>query len=260
MIRVHEKQLGEMERTLGLERFEDEMVVHLHSFAPRHAEVIGDDWVRRTIRLGIERARAYEVTNPGLLRFYVELMFMFGSMFDTDPLLPWAGAVLRDPTLPGEVARMERLHEAMLWYLDTVCGPERSFAIQALRNLQQVRLDDALATDLRVERKALEMFAHAYPERCAYLGEPPLQELFRRGAEVAARYDVATNRGIAVVTGLMFAVGHGFAEDPQCPWVQATLRDRSIGDPERRAARLQKRTEIYMGRALDYFDRRRSDV
>ncbi|WP_437668809.1 hypothetical protein [Sorangium sp. So ce131] len=247
-----------MKRTLGLERFEDEMVIHLHRFAPRHAAVIGDEWVRRTIRLGVERARAYGVTNPGLLRFYVELMFMFGSMFDTDPLQPWAGAILKDPSIPDEASRVDRLYDAMLSYLDNV-DPERTLSLQALRNLRHLLREDPPVAALRVEEVALDTMARVYPQRCAYLGEPLLRRLIRRGAETAGRYDLGTDRGVVLITGMMFGIGHGCAEDPLFPWVQATLHDTAIKSAERRVARLHKRVAIYLERALEYLEGRRAN-
>lgn len=260
MIRVHEEQLGALERTLGLERFEDEMVVHLRGFSPRHSEVIGDDCVRRAIRLGIERARRYDVTNPGLLRFYVELMIMFGSMFDIDPLHPWAGAILRDPDIPNEAVRIDRLYDGMLEYLDAVKDPEDRFPLQAVHNLAQFLGEDIPPAELRVEQKALDTLARVYPQRCAYLGESRLVELIRRGPEASARHDMATDRGVVVAVGMMFGLGPGFAEDPLYPWVQATLCDPAIKSPERRAERLQKRTQIYLTRAIKYIEARQVDV
>jgi hypothetical protein len=259
MIRVHEKQLGEMAQALALEQFEDDMVVHLHDFAPRHAQVIGDDWVRRTIQLGIARARPYGVTNLGLLRFYVELMFVLGGMFDSDPLQPWAGEILRDPSIPDEGTRIDHLYERTCWYLDAIEGPESSFSLQAMHNLQHIVLESTPAAELGEERRAVETMARVYPQRCAYLGEPALRGLVRRAVGEAARLDMATLGGVALTTGLMFAMGHGFAEDPLYPWVQATLRDPAIKGPERRVARLQRRVEIYLDRALKHLDGRRAD-
>jgi len=259
MIRVHEKQLGVMAQALALERFEDDMVVHLHDFAPRHAKVIGNDGVRRTIQLGVRRAGVYGVTNPGLLRFYVELMFVLGGMFDTDPLQPWAGEILRDPSIQGEATRIDRLYDRTCWYLDAIEGPEASFSIQAMHKLQQIVLDSTPAAELGEERRAVDTMARVYPQRCAYLGEAALRGLVRRAFEEAARLDMATLGGVALTTGLMFAMGHGFAEDPLYPWVQATLRDSGIKGAERRVVRLQRRVEIYMDRALKHLDSRGAD-
>src|SRR6185436_13541955 len=149
MIRVHDKQMESLERSLALEQFEDQMVTHLHGFVPKFSEILGDGGLRRCIRFGIERAKAYGITNPGLLRFYVELMFMYGGLFDTDPFLPWAGPILQDSKIADETTRAQRLYEAMLPYLEDIGGPNRSYATEALRNLQRIRFKDFPIAELR---------------------------------------------------------------------------------------------------------------
>jgi len=260
MIRIHDKQLGDLGVALGLEQFEDDMVAHLYGFSPRHSEVIGDDWLRRTIRLGIERAAVYGVTNPGLLRFYVELMVMYGSAFDVDPLQPWAGKVLRDPRIPDEVTRIDLLYEAYRGYREVVSDPDGRAPIQALRNLAQILGEGTPLAELRTEQRALEKLVQSYPQRCAYLGEPQLLQLIHRAPEEAARNDMAMDAGVVLATGMMFAIGPAFGADPLYPWIMATLRDPAIKSAERRAERLEKRIRIYVTRAVEYLERKRTHV
>jgi hypothetical protein len=255
MIRVREDQLEAFARAMELEHFEDDMVVHLRDFAPRHAEVIGDAWIRRAVRLGIERAGAYGVKNPGLLRFHVELMMLHGSAFDADPLHPWAGEVLRDPHIPDEVARMSRLYEAFVAYRERAGDP-----VTALGRLAGVLDGGFDPAELRAEPRAVALLAKVHPERCAYLGEARLVDLVRRAPAEAARHDLGTDRGAVLVAGLMFGLGPAFADDPLYPWIQATLRDTAEKDAERRAERLQRRLRIYVGRAAAYLERKRADV
>ncbi|WP_437498391.1 hypothetical protein [Sorangium sp. So ce1099] len=255
MIRVHERQLDEVGRTLALEQFEDEMVVHLRSFVPRHAHVIGEEWLRRSIRFGIVRAAEHGVSNPGLLRFYVELIFMFGSRFDEDPLLPWAGKILRDPGLSDEVSRIERLYQATREYLEATDRLGKSLAIPILRSLKQLSIDKISPAAHDFEQRVLDALVSADPKRCAYLGEPPLRDLARRAHEVAVQHRLAADPGAALVAGLMFFVGHGFAEDPTFPWIDATLHHPSIKDPSSRALRLRRWAELYVEKALQHFER-----
>lgn len=260
MIQFHQKQFHEMSRSLELEQFVDDMVVHLHEFSPRHAEVVGDDWLRQTARLGIEQAAVYGITNPGLLKSYVELMTTFGAAFDVDPLYPWAGEILRDATIVGEVARMERLYAATLRYLDAVSDPEQEAPVQALRNLALFLGEGVPPQALRDEKAAVDALTRIYPQRCAYLGRARLRDFVRLGSGAATRCDVATDQGIVVVTGMMFGIGWGFADDPLWPWIRATLRDPAIKTQERRAERLQRRTQTYLEQALDYLERKRAHV
>src|SRR6266849_10193118 len=94
----------------ALQKFEDEMLEHLQKFSPQHCKVAGEPAVREVIRKGIETAGKYGFTNRGPLRFYIELMFMFGSYFDSDPQYPWAGTVLKDPEVIDQTIRADRLY------------------------------------------------------------------------------------------------------------------------------------------------------
>ena len=84
------QEQAEAFRQNALQKFEDEMVEHLQGFASGHWMVIGEKTGRLVIQLGLKNAGQYGFTNRGPVRFYIELMFMFGSYFDTDPQYPWA--------------------------------------------------------------------------------------------------------------------------------------------------------------------------
>src|SRR5215813_5278770 len=126
-------------RQTALQKFEDEMVEHLKNFSPQHCKVAGEPSVRQVIRMGVEHARKYGLTNRGPVRFYVELMFMFGSYFDTDPQCPWASAVLMDPEKVDQTFRADRLYSATNKYLAEVSGPEHQYLIEAMRRMSQLR-------------------------------------------------------------------------------------------------------------------------
>jgi len=255
MMRVRDKQLEQLENAFEFKQFEEDMVIHLREFVPKHSEVIGEEWVRRSIRFGIQRAGCYGVVNPGLLRFYVELMFMFGGMFDTDPLFPWAGHILCDTTIIDEMTRMDRLYDATQEYLNATGRLGRPVALPMLCRLKQIRVEDFSATNACFDDIVVDALTSIEPQRCAYLGDSLLRQLVRSAPEVAARHDLAPDPGIFLIACIMFVCGHGFAEDPTFPWLRATLHHPAIKDPSTRAVRLQRRIEAYVDRALKHFER-----
>jgi hypothetical protein len=259
-MRVRAKLLDAMARAIELERFEDDMIGHLGRLSSWHAETSGEGGLRRTIRLGVRRAGAYGVTHPCALRLYIDLMLLFGSMFDTDPLLPWAGEVLRDPNIAGEEERMSRLHASMLAYRDAVAGPERRGSLDALRAIQRLLGAGIPAAEILVEPRAVGAMWEVHPRFCAYVGETRLRDLLRRGREEAARLALMIDGGMVLVTALMFTIGHGFADDPLFPWVRAALEDPALGSPEARVAGLRRQAETNLDAALRSFTRRRADA
>ncbi len=260
MLKIRKQQMSVLGHAVAQDRFEDEAVPYFQNLVPRHTAMLGEGGVRRVIRLGVERAAVYEISNPGLLRFYIELMFCFGSEFDTDPLLPWAGEVLQDRGIGDEVTRSRRLYDAMKAYLDVVAEPGTAMSIKALRNVREARTEDYRVSDPDFEEKALDGIRRIYPERCDYLGEQRLREAIRRGPEMAAACGIGTDRGVALTIGLLFIEGHAFATDPLQPWIEATLRNPKITTPERRAERLERRMRIYLDEVLAYLEQRKAHV
>lgn len=259
MMRVRVTQVAQLQSAVEYRQFEEDMVIHLREFVPKHSEVIGEEWVRCSIRFGIQRAGGYGVINPGLLRFYVELMFMFGGMFDTDPLFPWVGNVLCDTTIVDEATRMDRLYDATHEYLNAIGRLGRPVALPMLCRLKQIRIEEFSLTNPCFENMLVDALRLIEPERCAYVGDLLLRQLVRSAPDVAARHDLAPDPGIFLVACILFVCGHGFAEDPTFPWIQSVLHHPAIKDPSTRAMRLRRRIEAYIHKAFKHFERQ-SDV
>ena len=264
MIRVREEQLDEIARALALEHFEDDMIVHLRSYAQRHAEVIGEDGVRRTVQLAITRARAYDVTDTGappVLEIRADV-HVRRDVRHRDLAPAVGGEILRDAGTPDQAARIDRLYDATVRYPSTPstartapspsapCGRSSACSATATPVPRLCVEDEAVATD------------RAHPPGCAGVA--------RRGARPRARPARPRGGGAARPRhGRGHRAGTHRADcsrwataspdDPLYPWVQATLRDPAVKGPERRAARLRKRVEIYLDRALRYFDGRPAD-
>src|SRR5271165_637962 len=171
------------------------MVEHLFQFAPRHSEVVGVECVRNTARMGIERAAKYGFDNRGPVRFYIELVAMFGMDFDTDPQYPWAAGALRDQAVPDQMERAGRLYEASNAYLDKAAGPDSQFAIAALRRSSEVRWEELAAPGSATGPAILRRFQALYPEKFAYVGPPALVQLVRSGEEVAGTCGLGPGAG-----------------------------------------------------------------
>jgi hypothetical protein len=239
----------------GTRRFENELVEHLKTFANRHCKVIGDEGVRQVIRLGFESSKRYGFSMQGPMRFFIELMFMFGGYFDTDVQHPWAAEALADPLVEGELFRADALHQKMEDYLRVVSGPENAFAKSALRETRRLAAapPPTSTNDLRDELMA--RMEKVYPEKCAWLGESRLGAVIDGGIGVATIQGVTSTTGLSLFAVLAFALGHRFADDPLFPWIAATLNHTTMTDPNTRAERLQEKALLYLDRVLAYLEK-----
>jgi len=255
MLKIRKEQIDVFEQA-ALCNFEDLMVEHLKQFAPKHAEVLGEPRVRQVITLGMERARKYGFTNQGPVRFYLELMFMFGSDFDTDPQLPWAHETLKDAVSSNQMALADELYDKAMDYFNRVVGPNYEYEIAALHKVSRERYENLPRSDRNFGDEVAERLRKLYPQKCDYLGELKLRLLIPRASELAEKYSVTDSIGESVFIGLMFALGHGCTADPQFPWIEATLRDAAIGDPNKCIERLYGKFMTYLNTGLANLEQR----
>lgn len=256
MLVIRNEQMQTMQ-SVALDEFENEMVAHIKEFAPKHSEVIKDEGVREVVRLGIERAKQYGLTNRGPVRFFIEMMFMFGSSFDTDFQLPWAGGTLNNETIKDQAQRADILHDKMLEYLEAVAGENDQYALESLRRLEKARYEDYKGTGEHFDKRAADALKQLYPQKCEYLGDELLAQVVRQGKKSAKKHSVKTEKSAALFVALTFALGHGFDEDALYPWVSKTLRDEAVKDADERADRLERKMRIYLSEALKYLEDRK---
>jgi len=249
MLEIRDEQMAVFEQA-ALKNFEGEMVEHLKKFSPQHCEVMGEPRVRSVIQLGMARAKTYGFTNRGPVRFYLEMMFMFGTDFDTDPLLPWVGKILKKAARPDQMERADQLYGHLMEYAEKVAGPDNAYIKEALRRASLQRFEDLPLPAGNFEKEMIARLTANYPQKCEYVGEAALRELIPLGIALARKYSVSTAAGKVFLIGLMFAQGHGFATDPQLPWIQATLNNPAITDANKRIERLYSKTMTYLRHVL----------
>jgi hypothetical protein len=80
-------------------------------------EALGEQIIRLLIEQGIQDAAAYGISGRRGQVIYIVLMFLMGSPFDRDPLLPWAAEILTDAAPEGEQEKIDRLFDASHAYL-----------------------------------------------------------------------------------------------------------------------------------------------
>jgi len=248
-LRIRKEQMKVFEE-VALRNFEDEMVQHIKQFTPKHSEIIGEKVVQQVVRTGMERAKKYGLTNRGPVRFYIEMMFMFGSDFDTDPQYPWTGEILNDSKIEDQMQRADRLYYKAMDYLEKAAGPENKYEKEALRRVTLEHLEDLPTSEDNDESEMFAYLNRLHPQKCEYIGKSALYALVKSGRELAQGHAVVNGAGPAVFVSLMFALGHGCSIDPQFPWIAGTLNNTFINDPSKKVDSLYLKMMTYFNNAL----------
>ncbi len=216
---------------------EDEIVADLAREFPLHARLLDDARLLEVARRARRAARSHGLESAYAATCFARLSVMLGAAFDQDPLLPWAGEILRDapkskggdatnrsPAEPDEKAtgplaqsvdsRVDRLYDAAHGHLHEIaadfppgCGP-------AAPTLERLR---TLSAGQTPRERVAAWIAAALPARCEHLGPSGGDELAALAAGEARRFGLG-EPGVHVVALLMAAFGVGFAADPALPW------------------------------------------
>jgi hypothetical protein len=181
-------------------------------------------------------------------------MLLFGSHFDTDPQYPWTAAILKNQEWGGEMQRAEILFQKTLEYRKEVVGPHEAYALQALRNIQNLAAHPPpFSGDFVTEvRRGMTL---VYPQKAAYVGPEGIDAVIHAGIEAAQGYGFVAVREVAMFCVVLLGFGHGCAADPLYPWIGGVLTDPAIASPEARAKHLEMRALTWVRDILAYSDK-----
>jgi hypothetical protein len=228
--------------------FEREMVAHSQAFSPRLCAVIGEEQLRVVLRRALEHAKGYGFTMRGALRLYIELTFLFGSDFDSDPQYPWAARIL---TAQGdEMRRAEILYGETLRYQELVSGVEGVNTRSALERLSRMALQPLSYRSGDISDWLMHQLYAVFPQKASYVGERGLIDLIREGRERAATHRLPAGRPEVLIVALMFAFGHRCTDDPLYPWISRTLTNDRLVDSGAAAERLERRAKTWLDHVL----------
>jgi hypothetical protein len=247
MLVIRQQQIDVFEQA-AVRRFEDEMIAHSKGFSPVLSRVLGEAQLRVVVRSAIARAMSYGFTWQGPIQLFVEMTFLCGSAFDTDPQYPGLRDVLRSSG--HQMDRAMEIHEGRNNYLTRVSGSEAANVRQALAELSTFARAPLAISESDYVADMVSAMQRVFPQKAAYAGEAGLRSLISEGTAEATRRRFSTTRQRALIAVLMFAFGHGCTDDPLYPWISRTLEDPRITGPDARARRLERKALTWLEHVL----------
>jgi hypothetical protein len=229
--------------------FEDRMVSHFREELPDLSARAGEAGLRSAIRLGRERARGYGLGGEPSICSFITVMFLLGSGFDDDPLLPWASSILRGAAREPEDMTVTRLREVTLAYLDEAEGDDGELLEEALARLRDEPLDlllppfhgDGAAAYL------VSCLSRLYPARCSLAGEDGLSAMVDQALEAAKASGLESAQGAGLYAILMLMLGAHFERDPLLPWAQEAIERVRAAPARDREAELRRALSRWAG-------------
>jgi hypothetical protein len=227
MLRLRRGQLHVLEEVLPPPS-DEQLCARVRERSPQQSALLGDPCVLAAVQLAQERAAFHGLRDRRGVLLYVDLVFMLGSHFDRDPLLPWAAAILADRTLGSSRARMDALYGRAVAYREAAYGALNEHLNAAVSRIHACAADvaDALSEqpfEPAEARTIAEAMAQLFPQKHRTLGAPQVDAALLQLAEAAAAEGIVRSRDVGIFFGLAFLLGGGFHHDPLYPWARAAL-------------------------------------
>lgn len=99
-------------------------LTRLGEIFPHKCEYVGELSLRRLIQRGITSAQNHRIAKERGIVIFIAMMFVLGGGFDSDPLVPWASAILRNPNITDETEKANRLYAGAISTLRQWWGTE----------------------------------------------------------------------------------------------------------------------------------------
>jgi|ERR1039458_1432635 hypothetical protein len=227
---------------------EKELVEHCREFAPRLYQAAEESGIRQAVRLGLQRAQGYRFEDQPQIRFYIDMMLVLGSEFDTDPQFPWARETLQDQFSRPHVRGMV-LHRDLSLYLDRVMGPQKEHVMDALDRFAGLPRE-LPPPEQRNINNLRGWLRRIFPQKSDDVSDDQLAQIGAAATQQANELRLPVGDGI--LASVMLVFGHGATHDPLYPWISSVLRDPHITSPEGRLQRLWAKLRIYAESARKY--------
>lgn len=94
----------------AMRNYEDRLLQYIRQTFSQQVTNAGNAGTRETIRDGIRRARQHDLSTELDVALYIEVMYLLGAGFETDPQHAWAADILRSAGPSRGSGRAKRLH------------------------------------------------------------------------------------------------------------------------------------------------------
>ena len=200
------------------------VVAHVKASYPEDYAVLGPDLVGRAADVGIARAASHGFLLGDEVEKYVDLMFLLGSRFDEDPILPWAAAILANPAIGSPHVRIHNLEVTAAGYLQRTTGEDGEHYKAALIRARRTPFEELIARRADDPVKDLQLLLYwLYPQQYLSLSKASLAGLTARAAAAAEAHRMDIREGRAILAALMSLVGSHFDTDLLQPWAAPVL-------------------------------------
>ncbi|VAW73628.1 hypothetical protein MNBD_GAMMA10-1203 [hydrothermal vent metagenome] len=249
MLIIRNDQLKAFSR-IKLNKFEEKMYVHAKKHFSDEFYGLESKNLIEVSSKAIEKGKLYGFHTQKHVFYFLSLMFLLGSDFDSDVQLPWVYNYLTDQSVSSVDQRMENTWRAAIVFISRIAGDQLEFIRPVFYKLYKFNTQNLLhLTEDNFEKEINCFLLELYPEKYNYQMGGGNSALIKYGLNISEKYNVESSHGKAVIIVLMFVFGSGFYSDPLFYKISNVLNSGTL-DENNRINKLLKQIRKYLEAVL----------
>ena len=198
----------EVLKKLSFENYVNELMEHYEIMFPLLMSSLKKDEVRSFIEQGIVLAKKSGYTQRGPVRLYLDMMIIFGSKFEQDPLFQRLN--VKEENNVSQIERSVTLYTLLNKYLEAVYGVNGIYFKESLRMFNDLNIKD-LPVGINVSSKDLhELLRRIYPQRYDFVTANAIDNLIALSDEYCKHCELKIDNNKSYFVLIVFLFGCSF--------------------------------------------------
>ncbi|WP_275360824.1 hypothetical protein [Xenorhabdus bovienii] len=223
----------------------DELVAHCNESYPYLEIKLGKDELRKALKDAVEKAKNDGFDQRGAVQFYIDMLILFGTEFQTDPQYTWIKTNLDNHSHLGQLEKTSLLYHEVTRYFNEVHGEQDKHLKTSILKFQNINIERLNVQWNTYESNVDALLKSLYPQKHQYIKQNDIKKLIQFGVEKSDQYGIKNSNCSAFLTLIMFLLGHKFDQDVFLSHLNMRLFKQYYSDIDSLIIEMEKKTKDY---------------
>ncbi|WP_274719998.1 hypothetical protein [Xenorhabdus bovienii] len=224
----------------------DELVAHCNESYPYLEIKLGKDELRKALKDAVEKTKNDGFDQRGAVQFYIDMLILFGTEFQTDPQYTWIKTILDNHSHLGQLEKTSLLYHEVTRYLNEVHGEQDEYLKTSILKFQNINIERLNVQWNNYESNVDALLKSLYPQKHQYIKKNDIKKFIQFGVEKSNKYGIKNANCSAFLTLIMFLLGHKFDQDIFLSHLNIRLFKQYYSDIDLLIIEMENKTKDYL--------------
>ncbi|PHM65034.1 hypothetical protein Xsto_02342 [Xenorhabdus stockiae] len=244
-IEFNEEQYNKL-KSHSINTYIDELVTNCNESYPYLDLNLSKDGLRSALENAIKKAKNEGFDQRGAVQFYIDMLILFGTEFQTDPQYAWIKTSLDNHAHLGQLEKTSLLYHEVTRYLNEVHGEKDEHLKASIFKFQDINIERLNVQWSTYQINIDDILKYLFPQKYRCIKQDDIKKLIQLGVEKSNQYGIENANQSAFLTLSMFLLGHEFDQDIFLPHLNSKLFKQYYSDADMLIMIMEKQTKEYL--------------